>query len=205
MLNPIAFSVLSFLIIFGAVMMMTTRNILHATYWLLEVAIVSAGIVWFLGAEYLAVVQLIIYGGAVSIMTVFTLMVTLRTRHELHRPEETSTGAWLIAFALLALITYAVVASPSLVRVGDPDSFMTLQDLGLAMFSMEGWVLPFELVSLVLTVALVASIWWTKQTSPQRLNEETRPPHHIDVPSKHPDEVVISHLDTPHPHERDGE
>jgi len=147
---------------------MTTRNLLHATYWLLEVAIVTAGIVWFLGAEYIAVVQLLIYAGAVGVLVVFTLMVTYRTRHELVREtSDHSLFALLVSLALLALVTYAIIASPSMVRVLDYD-YQPLRELGVAMFDMDGWVLPFELVSLVLTVALIAAVWWTKETSPTR-------------------------------------
>ncbi|MCL2492240.1 MAG: NADH-quinone oxidoreductase subunit J, partial [Coriobacteriia bacterium] len=116
MLNAIAFAVLSLLVILGAVMMMTTRNILHAAYWLLEVAIVTAAILWFLGAEYIAVVQLLVYAGAVGVLVVFTLMVTYRTRHELERPMDGSVFALLTSIALLALITYAIMFSPSLTR-----------------------------------------------------------------------------------------
>jgi len=168
MLNAIAFAVLSFLVILGAVMMINTRNVLHAAYWLLEVAIVTAAILWFLGAEYIAVVQLLVYAGSVGVLVIFTLMVTFRTRHELYREsEDNSLYAFLVSLALLALITYAILFSPAMTRVLDYE-YQPLRVLGIAMFNMDGWVLPFELVSLVLTVALVAAVWRTKETSSKR-------------------------------------
>ena len=167
MLNAVAFGVLSFAVILGAVMMMRTNNLLHGAYWLLEVAIASAGIIWFLGAEYVAVVQLLVYAGSVGVLLVFTLMVTMRTRGELVRPSDGSIVAFLGAAAFLALMTYAILFSPQLTQVAEVE-YPSLQEFGVAMFSMEGWVLPFELVSLVLTVALIAAVWWTKDANPNR-------------------------------------
>jgi uncharacterized membrane protein len=51
-------------------------------------------------------------------------------------------------------------------RTQDLD-YPTIRDVGVAMFSMDGWVLPFEIVSLVLTVALIAAVWWTREARPQ--------------------------------------
>jgi NADH:ubiquinone oxidoreductase subunit 6 (subunit J) len=130
-------------------------------YWLLVLALVAAGIIWFMGAEYVSIVQLLVYAGSVGVLLVFTLMVTFRTKGELIKPVKMSWTALLGAAAFLALLVYAILYSPSMTRVAEPE-YPSLQELGVAMFSIDGWVLPFELVSLVLTVALVAAVWWTR-------------------------------------------
>jgi len=165
MLNAVAFGFLSFAVILGAIMMMNTNNVLHGAYWFLEVALSTAGIIWFLGAEYIAIVQLLIYAGSVGVLLVFTLMVTVRTKGELIRPSDASIGAFLGAAVFLGLVVYAILFSPALTRTLDID-YPSLQELGVAMFAMDGWVLPFELVSLVLTVALIAGVWWTRDARP---------------------------------------
>ena len=165
MLSAVAFVILGFAILLGAAMVMVSENVLHAAYWLLEVAVATAGFIWFLGAEYIAIVQLMVYAGAVGILTIFTLMVTLRTEHELVRSTDGNVGAFLGAVAFFGLMSYLILQSPSLIRFADPTA-PPLVELGKAMFAVDGWVLPFEIVSLVLTVALIAAVWWTRDVRP---------------------------------------
>ena len=165
MLSTLAFGILSFFVIIGALMMMRTDNVLHATYWFLQVALTIAGIIWFLGAEYVAIVQLLVYCGSVGVLMVFTLMVTYRTKGQLIQPSRVSLTAILAAAAFLALLVYSIMTTSGLTRTLDPE-YPPLQELGIAMFSMDGWVLPFELVSLVLTVALISAVWWTRESRP---------------------------------------
>jgi len=167
MLSAVAFGVLSFAIILGAIMMLNTENLLHGAYWFLWVALSTAGIIWFLGAEYVAIVQLLVYAGSAGVLLVFTLMVTARTRNELIKPVEGNIFAFLGAAAFLALIIYAILFSPALTVFAEPE-YPSLVALGEAMFSLEGWVLPFELVSLVLTVALIGAVWWTRGSRPDK-------------------------------------
>ena len=167
MLSFVAFAILSFALILCAVMMMATDNILHAAFWFLGAALTVAALFWFLGTEYLAAVQLLVYGGAVGILLVFALLATKREQGQLYHPIDASLSAFILALIVLAIIVYAVLASPTMMRVADPVS-PPLAEFGQRMFSMDGWVLPFEVVSLVLTVALVAAVWWTRGDRPRR-------------------------------------
>jgi NADH:ubiquinone oxidoreductase subunit 6 (subunit J) len=171
MLNAVAFGVLSFIIILAAIMMISTKNILHEVYWFLVVSLTAAGLIWFMGAEYVSIVQLLVYAGSVGVLLVFTLMVTFRSKGELIKPVKLSFSALLGAAAFFALLVYAILYSPALTRVVDPE-YPSLQELGVAMFSMDGWVLPFEVVSLVLTVALIAAVWWTRNARCKEEEEE---------------------------------
>jgi NADH-quinone oxidoreductase subunit J len=166
MLNAFAFGVLSLLIISAAIAMIMTKNILHEAYWFLAVALLTAAIIWFLGAEYVAIVQLLVYCGSVGVLMVFTLMVTYRSKNELIEPNKFSIAAFLGALGLAALLIYTVLFSPSMTRTQEIN-YPTIREVGIAMFSMEGWVLPFEVVSLVLTVALIAAVWWTRAARPK--------------------------------------
>ncbi|MCL2024864.1 MAG: NADH-quinone oxidoreductase subunit J [Coriobacteriia bacterium] len=162
MLNLTVFLVLSTIVIFSAIKMLSVRNVLHATYWLLLTAITAAGIIWFLGAEFIAITQLLIYAGAVGILTIFALMVTVRTEGELIRSRDLSLAAAICASAFFGLMAYAITTSPSLMRVTEYDP-PTFAEFGATLFALDGWVLPFELVALVLTVALIAAVWWTRE------------------------------------------
>jgi NADH-quinone oxidoreductase subunit J len=162
MLNAIAFSILGIAVLFGAVSTITATNVIHAAFWLLECAVASAGLIWFLGAEYIAIMQLLVYAGAVGILVIFTVMVTHRSYEDAERAVKTSWTSLLIALALFALVAYGILTSPELATLNTAAPLVALKDFGLAMFNPDGWTLGFEVASLILTVALIAAVWWTK-------------------------------------------
>ena len=91
-LSGVAFYLLAFAALYGAISMMATRNVVHATVWLLEVMLATAGIYLLVGAEFLALVQVLVYAGAVAVLTLFTVMLTLRRREDAVRPFPTAWG-----------------------------------------------------------------------------------------------------------------
>lgn len=137
----------------------TSRQVVHAALWLVVALGSLAGVYLALGAEVVAMVQLLVYVGAVVVLVLFALMLT-RAPIGLHRDLDAPRGQRLaaagtgVAVALLVGGTlYAAVQDatirPDLAR-GAP------QPLGEAIFG--GWLLPFELLSLLLLAALVAAL-----------------------------------------------
>ncbi len=141
----------------SAVLAVTTHQLVHAALWLVVTLGTLAGCYLVLGAELVALVQLLIYVGAVVVLVLFALMLT---RAPMGRsPEHTSSGAQRLAAAVLGAGTTALLGSvllPALggellsVRAGDTKSIAT-QLFG-------SWVWPFELLSVLLLVALVAAL-----------------------------------------------
>lgn len=158
--NGVAFVVLAFASIGGAVGMLTTRNIIHAAFWLLEVMVAVGGLYLLLAAEYLAVVQILVYAGAVSVLMLFVIMLTLRRREDAVRPVEASVGGAILA-TVFGVVMFVAIAQYG-DRVGEmPSVAPDTAALGEALFTR--WVLPFEIASLVLLVAIVGAVWWTKE------------------------------------------
>jgi NADH-quinone oxidoreductase subunit J len=160
--NAIAFVALAIASVGGALGMLSSRNIVHAAFWLLEVSVAAAGLYYILGAEYVALVQILVYAGAVAILLIFSIMLTLRNREDAERDPDFSWGALALAavfFAAIAVTTIAFKPSPAEMPAAMPD----LSTLGAAMFSPGGWALPFEIASLVLTAALIAAVWWSRE------------------------------------------
>ncbi|MDY0341416.1 MAG: NADH-quinone oxidoreductase subunit J [Coriobacteriia bacterium] len=157
-LPGIAFYLLAFAALYGAISMMSTRNVVHATVWLLEVMLATAGIYLVLGAEFLALVQVLVYAGAVAVLTLFTVMLTLRRREDAVRPFPTAWGSLAIASlftggVLLALSRFCVTS------VAMPEVVPGIEEFGRELFTT--WMVPFEIASLVLLAALVGAVWWT--------------------------------------------
>lgn len=161
-LSTIPFIILAVATIYGAIMVMASRNVVHAAFWLLEVSVALAGLIWFLGAEFIAILQLMVYAGAVSVLVIFTIMITLRSRKDAERPTDFSWGGLIAAASFYALIAFAITSTISVDITQAVGPSTDLAAFGSKMFSLEGWALPFEVASLVLTVALVAGVMWTK-------------------------------------------
>ncbi len=159
--NGIAFGLLAFAAVGGALGAMGSRNVVHAAFWILEVMLAIAGLYLLLSAEFLALVQVLVYAGAVSVLLLFVIMLTLRRREDAVRPLDASVAAGALT-VVFGGIMYAGIArfSPALPPM--PDSAPDVAAFGLALFTPDGgWVLPFEIASLVLLVALVAAVWWS--------------------------------------------
>ena len=156
--NGIAFAVLAIAILGSAIMMMLSRNVVHAAYWLLACMLGTAGLYLLLSAEFLALVQVLVYAGAVAVLILFVIMLTLRSREEAVRPLDFSLSAFGLAVAFGVAVYAALAASDAPSTATMPDTTPGVLELGTELFTT--WVLPFELASLVLLVALVGAVWW---------------------------------------------
>jgi NADH:ubiquinone oxidoreductase subunit 6 (subunit J) len=142
----------------GSVMMMTSKNVVHAAFWMLEAMLGTAGIYLLLSAGFLALVQVMVYAGAVAVLLLFVIMLTLRRREDAVRSRDFSWQALGIASAFLVVTLVALVAVPVPVVVL-PAVTPGVAEFGVLLFSK--WMLPFEVASLLLTVALVGAVWWS--------------------------------------------
>lgn len=156
--NGVAFFLLAFATIGGAVMMLSTRNVVHAAFWLLETMLATAGLYLLLDAEFLALVQVLVYAGAVSVLMLFTIMLTLRRREDAVRPFEPGWGGVMLA-ALFGGSMLVAISKAELPQARMPDAVPTVADFGRVLFTQ--WAVPFEIASLVLLVALVGAVWWS--------------------------------------------
>lgn len=160
--NGVAFAILAFASVGGALGVMSSRNVVHAAFWVLEVMLAVAGLYLLLSAEFLALVQVLVYAGAVSVLLLFVIMLTLRRREDAVRPLDGSITALALTVVFGGII-YVGLARYAPVFPSMPDIVPDVAAFGLMLFTPDGgWVLPFEIASLVLLVALVAAVWWSK-------------------------------------------
>ena len=141
--------------VIGALGVVLARNVVHSALFLILSLLAVAGVFILLAAEFLAIVQVLIYGGAVTILILFAMMLT-RVRDmpaPLDGPQR--PFAALAAAAFLATSILAVVSTD---WRGDTEKInvVSLNQIGNALFTT--WAVPFEVASLVLIVALVGAI-----------------------------------------------
>jgi NADH-quinone oxidoreductase subunit J len=156
----------------SAVLAVTTHQLVHAALWLVVTLGTLAGCYLVLGAELVALVQLLIYVGAVVVLVLFALMLT---RAPMGRsPEHTSTGTQRIAAAVLGAGTAALLASVLLPALGGEVRSARAGDTQAIAAQLFGsWVWPFELLSVLLLVALIAALAVSRMpaTSAQEASE----------------------------------
>lgn len=156
--NGVAFSVLAFSIVLGALAMLTSKNVVHAAVWLLGALVATAGIFMLLSAEFLALVQIVVYAGAVSVLMLFVIMLTLRRREDAVRPLDLTWSSAGLAFAFLVLLYVGILGRTPVAVEAPPAVTPDTAAFGTELF--VTWMIPFELASLVLLVALVGAVWW---------------------------------------------
>ncbi|WP_309864977.1 NADH-quinone oxidoreductase subunit J [Desmospora profundinema] len=146
----------------GAVFMINLTRVVHMALALAFTFLSIAGIYVTLHAEFLAVVQVLIYTGAVTILMLFGIMLT---RHQ-GREEEGSLWKEGLSFvgvgALFGLLMWAIYQTPFSGETG-PVELYTVAHLGEAVF--KHYVIPFEVTSVLLLVALVGAIILAKKES----------------------------------------
>jgi NADH-quinone oxidoreductase subunit J len=158
--SAIAFALLALACVGGAIGMLVTRNVVHAAFWLLEVMIALAGLFLLLSAEFVAMVQLLVYAGAVAVLVLFVIMLTLRRREDAIRPRDWSWPAAAIAVLFGGIAAVAVARMPA-IKADMPSIAPGVAAFGRELFTT--WMVPFELASLVLLVALIGAVWWSKE------------------------------------------
>jgi|BarGraIncu00222A_1022003.scaffolds.fasta_scaffold08884_2 NADH-quinone oxidoreductase subunit J len=141
----------------SAVLAVTTQHLVHAALWLVVTLGTLAGCYLVLGAELVALVQLLVYVGAVVVLVLFALMLTRAPMGP--SPQNSSSGVQRIAAAVIGAGTAALLASVLMPALGgDLRTTRAADTKGIATQLFGTWVWPFELLSLLLLVALIAAL-----------------------------------------------
>lgn len=154
----IVFILLSLMAVGSAVMMLLAKNPVKSILWLIVVFFAISGHYILLNAQFLAVVNIIVYAGAIMVLFLFVVMLmNLNTDSEpvknyrLHIIGVISGGCLLLI--LLSVLMAGTTAQPVLTKVGDSGLIKTL---GKTLFS--SYVLPFEISSVLFLSAMVGAV-----------------------------------------------
>ena len=157
-LSEILFYLVAALILFGAAGVVLSRNIVYAAVGLLLTMLGTAGLFILVFDEFLALVQVLIYGGAVVVLILFAIMLT---RIDDFR-NLTDNGQQLVAGLVSIIVVITLIAA--ILTTSIEQTFLSgigIQELGIVLFS--DWAIPFEIASLVLLIALIGSVVLVKR------------------------------------------
>jgi NADH-quinone oxidoreductase subunit J len=153
----LVFFVLAALAVIGAVSLILQKHPIHSALSLIVVMIALAGLYLLLGAEFVAAVQIIVYGGAIMVLFVFVIML-LNAGIEEHTSISKMAGApgLLLVVALAGLVAATIVRSTdsiqSTMQTGEMSS-----TLGISNMLFRDFVYPFELTSFLILVAVLGA------------------------------------------------
>ena len=143
-------------------MVVTTSNLVHAAFWLVSTLFGVAVTFALLSASFLAVVQVVVYIGAIAILFIFAVMLTRKDMRD--RGPQMNRNWWF--GALLSVLTFAGLffllqdwSGFSATATEIPAGFDAISELGNVLTSPNGYVLPFEVASVLLVAALVGAVY----------------------------------------------
>jgi NADH-quinone oxidoreductase subunit J len=168
--NQLMFILFSAMIVVFSVLTVTSRKILRAAVYLLFVLVSTSGLYFMLNYQFLAAVQLTLYAGGIVVLIIFSILLTS------HISQKFESSGWKKnAFSAIAAITGAIL---SIITILDYKFSATTQVakevdmryIGKSLLSVDydGYVLPFEVISVLLLAAMVAAIVVAKKGGPAK-------------------------------------
>ena len=166
-LNSLLFYFFSALAVASAILMVTRRNIVHAAVFLITTLLATAGIFLQLQAEFLFIVQVILYVGGIMVLFVFVIMLV---NLDVSMRQVQFNRQWLVAGVLSLVLARAVACS----RFGPGRSVAAFTGDGRPIFPRKiprpsadalfsNYMLPFEIASILLLVAMVGAVVMAKR------------------------------------------
>ena len=150
----LAFWSLAAITLGGALMVIVSRNLIHAVIFLILSFIGVAGLYLTLSADFLALVQILVYVGAIAVLMLFAILLTPQASRDNAETSARYPAAILMGLIIAATAFVALETDWGVLRdEGIPNQARTI---GESMINV--YVLPFEIGAVLLTVALVGAI-----------------------------------------------
>lgn len=158
----VVFGLIALFILVAAAMVVSVRNVIHSALWLIACFFGVGALYLLLQAEFLAVVQVLVYVGAVSVLILFAIMLTRQISGEGVRQL---TSRWPVVLVVTVLL-FATVMAPTLINqqwnvppappLGTPEPIAGPAELGRGF--VNEFLIQFQVVGVLLTVALIGAI-----------------------------------------------
>jgi NADH-quinone oxidoreductase subunit J len=171
--SVIIFYILSVFILGAALLAVTTKKIFRSAIFLLFTLIGTAALFFWMGVEFIAAVQIIIYVGGIVVLIIFSIFLTQKSGEEMPKPLRNRN-----LFAVLALV-FGFAFTYHLIYVygfSQPEHHLfdvKVSEIGIQMLSTteHGFVLPFEVVSILLLASMIGCIVIAMKIKPTEVSK----------------------------------
>jgi NADH-quinone oxidoreductase subunit J len=149
----IAFLAISALTLIAGLAAALMPRLIHAALSLVLTFGGLAALFFLLGAEFVGLVQIFVYVGAVAVLIVFTILLT---RRDVRTDRGFNWGGVLVALAVLGGLSWAIFRTPDIAVTPPDPKLLTIKQIGVSL--MTDYVWPLQCAGLVLTAALIGAL-----------------------------------------------
>jgi NADH-quinone oxidoreductase subunit J len=160
-MSAAAFLIISVVMLAGALAAACLRKLIHAALCLVVAFIGLAAFFFLLGAEFVGLVQVFVYVGAVAVLVVFTILLT---RREDEDAVGFNWGGVLVALLVFAGLLWTILNTDSLSIAPPQMEALTVKRIGEVL--MTNYVWPLQCVGLLLTAALIGALVLVMEEKP---------------------------------------
>lgn len=172
--NQIMFLLFSIMIVVFSILTVTTRRILRAAVYLLFVLVSTSGLYFMLNYHFLAAVQLTLYAGGIVVLIIFSILLTSHISQKFEPVEIKKSAFSALAAAAGAILAIITILDHTFSATTQAASETNMRIIGKSLLSVDndGYVLPFEVISILLLAAMIAAIAVAKKGGPRKIEEQ---------------------------------
>ena len=173
--NQLMFILFAAMITVFSVLTVTTRRVLRAAVYLLFVLVSTAGLYFMLNYQFLAAVQLTLYAGGIVVLIIFSILLTSHISQKFEQVGLKKTIFSALASAAGAILAIITILDHRFEATTAAAQEVDMQLIGKSLLSVgyDGYVLPFEVISILLLAAMVAAIVIAKKSGPGKSDSKT--------------------------------
>jgi NADH-quinone oxidoreductase subunit J len=169
------FILFSAVIVVFSVMTVTSRKILRAAVYLLFVLVATSGLYFMLHYQFLAAVQLTLYAGGIVVLIIFSILLTSHISQKFEPVGWKKSVFSALAAGAGAILSVTTILDYNFSATAEASREVDMQLIGKSLLStgQDGFVLPFEVISVLLIAAMVAAIVVAKKGGPGKPESQT--------------------------------
>jgi NADH-quinone oxidoreductase subunit J len=173
--NQLMFVLFSAIIIVFSILTVTSRKILRSAVYLLFVLVSTSGLYFMLNYQFLAAVQLTLYAGGIVVLIIFSILLTSHISQKFEPVDWKKSLFSALAAISGALLTIITILDYQFSATTAAAKEVNMQLIGKSLLSVEydGFVLPFEVISVLLIAAMVSAIVIAKKGGPAKTESQT--------------------------------
>jgi len=173
--SQVMFAIFSVMIVVFSILTVTSRRILRAAIYLLFVLVSSAGLYFMLNYQFLAAVQLTLYAGGIVVLIIFSILLTSHISQKFEPVGWKKSLFSAIAAIAGTIITITTILDYSFSATTEAAKEVNMNLIGKSLLSVDydGYILPFEVISILLIAAMVAAIVIAKKGGPGKTESQT--------------------------------
>ncbi len=165
-LNEIMFVIFGAVIVFFSILTVTSRRILRAATFLLFVLVATAGLYFWLNYEFMAAVQVTLYAGGIVVLIIFSILLTSNINDRFEKVQGRK-----VIFSALAAIAGAILCITTILQQEFQATEALAKEINMHVigrslmnYGENGFVLPFEVISVLLLAAMISAIVIAKKS-----------------------------------------